>query len=463
MMTDNGYSGSLGWAIADPILRAIVAMGAIYGSYPAMVQAHVLSISLGAAAFQAIGVAGGAGNPLDHMGHGAVGWSIFGTGMVGELLVDIIVWVMDLFILFLMLSSMVGYQICIVLAPLVIPIWVYSGNTGVFGWFFKTVVGALAVPVAVGIGWGVLLVLTHGLDPQRKHETWWMLLPGHFWQRGVQIAFLIAGIWFLWKLIQATTGELFRGQGLLATIFYAQGAMMTSARIARNVMPRGLNNWAYRRFAGANGNPVGRLIMPNATASFVEREHFARLSGIQQVKQLMEGNKSIREVVGGMLTREEYQTRFRSMHAQARSLLAYGNREIASELLSRITPARMEGLPPLVFETLTAGRQYQIAMKVLSYQGSYGANGRDLADHRRFDGQTRLTEAIKLPEAQAMRDLGRAHGVQVNTFDLVPSWDDTPIPPTGGLPRYDPLRDRMIGRRGRGGTLLRVLRVPGTR
>ena len=43
--------------------------------------------------------------------------------------------------LLIVLASLIGLQICIVLAPLFIPLWVYGTDASLFSWFARTVGG----------------------------------------------------------------------------------------------------------------------------------------------------------------------------------------------------------------------------------------------------------------------------------------------------------------------------------
>src|SRR5262245_1671403 len=108
MLAENSFGSSPGWAVADPLLRAVVAAGFVHLSYPAMVVAHSWSESLGLTVYTAFATVGGA-DP-------ARGITAM-TGLSTNGLVTIIQWIYSLYLMVLALGSLVGYQICIVAAP----------------------------------------------------------------------------------------------------------------------------------------------------------------------------------------------------------------------------------------------------------------------------------------------------------------------------------------------------------
>jgi hypothetical protein len=253
MVASNNFSVSPGWAVADPVLRSVVAGTFVHLSYGLMVLGHSGMETVSILLFGKITAAGGVTGIwlLDPAG-AAVAASPSGGG---ALLVDIIHWLFSLYILVMVLASLVGFQVCVVLAPLVIPLWIFSGQNQVFSWFTKTVIGATILPVVVGVGWAVFLDLIHQFSVTQNPSVitifaGWVL----------ELVFVIAGVWFMTRFIKATTGEVFASQNLLSTVFMAEATLMMTNRMAWGAMG---HQTALRAAAGVL-NHGARHYVPHA-------------------------------------------------------------------------------------------------------------------------------------------------------------------------------------------------------
>jgi hypothetical protein len=221
MLANNNFSVSPGWAVADPVLRAIVAATFAHLSWGIMVEVHTVSETLSVLLFGKITSAGGV--------TGA--WLAFpGTNP----LADIVYWLYSIYIFLLFLASLIGYQICVVLAPLAIPFWVYSGQNQVFSWFAKTVAGGLVLPIALAVGWGTIVDMLHVLGVH-NHVS----VQGDIAAWMLEVIFITAGVWFMGKFVKATTGELFSSQNLLSTVFMSEAVLLMSSRMGRSAVGHG--------------------------------------------------------------------------------------------------------------------------------------------------------------------------------------------------------------------------------
>lgn len=413
MVGQSGYSTSLGWSLADPLLRAVVAIGMIRVSFMALVQTHLATTLLGGHLYTGIIGVGGASLGIT-------------TGLTTDLLVTAIQWLYSAFALVLIMASTIAFEVCVILSPLVIPIWVYGRDASVFSWYYKTVLGALALPVAVGVGWGVVVRLTHQLDQNTgdvlphicsaNNAATCSNQPG--WAMIAQLIVLLAGIVFMGKFIRATTGELFSGHGLLTNLFLLESTMLGSGRIlgrAGAFVPQRMALASHRNLSrfGASG------WMPHRVAQWVQDKTTHQVAAVQTARSMMEGSKAVREVVAGLMTPVEFRDRFISLEEQARAMIAHGNMEDASELTSRFTDERKQGLIPVVFDGLPAARKMEIAAQAIAHEGRYGVgSGRGQGDPLRNAGRWRLYDVMRDPMVENIRLLGESLGRQRGVANL---------------------------------------------
>src|SRR5262245_54134029 len=208
-LADSNFSMAPSWALAEPLLRAVVAAAAIHASYDVMALAHVNADHLAHLMYNKMADVGGA-DPA--------GGIFAASGVSPNLLVMLIQWVYTIYLFILMTGSLIGYQTCIVLAPLMIPFWVYSGSATLWMWFARTALGGLVLPSVLGLGWGMEVTLTHQLDGTLLANTAAGVVPGVgtlFLLKGVavaivQILIILAGAWFMGRLVKGTTGEFFQ-------------------------------------------------------------------------------------------------------------------------------------------------------------------------------------------------------------------------------------------------------------
>jgi hypothetical protein len=284
MVASNNFSVSPGWAVADPVLRSVVAGTFVHLSYGLMIFGHSGMESVGVLLFGKITAAGGVTGIwlLDPAGAAVAASPSAG----GALLVDIIHWLFSLYILVMVLASLVGFQVCVVLAPLVIPLWIFSGQNQVFSWFTKTVIGASILPVVVGVGWAVFLDLIHQFSVTQNPSVitifaGWVL----------ELVFVFAGVWFMTRFIKATTGEVFASQSLLSTIFMSEAVFMMSSRMTRGMMGHG----AMTRFSGAVLDRAGKgKYTPHGLVTRAQQEYSGHLGARSAVMERVRTNEPTR-------------------------------------------------------------------------------------------------------------------------------------------------------------------------
>jgi hypothetical protein len=222
LLADNNYSVSVSWAFANPILRFVVFLPIEQLSFPIMVQVHAVSTWLAGLIYLDITNAGGGSASPGLLLNAAV-------ILVIQYLYGVVIYTMAM-------ASLMAYQICIVLAPLLIPLWVYGPDAGLFRWFGRTVVGGLVAPIFIAAGWATVIVIVHQFDQN----------VGSI----IQPLILTVGIWFLAKLLAATSLELFRSTGaisMLQSVFFAESAMSGSLRLAGGLItPRWRERFASK-------------------------------------------------------------------------------------------------------------------------------------------------------------------------------------------------------------------------
>jgi hypothetical protein len=359
MLAHSNYSVSPGWAVADPVLRAIVAATFAHVSYGLMVQTHAAAELLAVLLFGKITAAGGV--------TGA--WLAFPSLGGGFLLADIIYWLYSIYIFFLFLASLIGFQICVVLAPLVIPFWVYSGQNQVFSWFAKTVGGALALPIALAVGWGIVIDMVHQMAVTSPGQQSGLGGPVGLAAWMLTVIVIGAGVWFMSKFVRATTGELFSGH-LLSTLFLAESTLLMSSRLAGAAMPSRMKDAASRRVLGMNRGGW----MPTGLVRGAEQHLMGRTSLVGAARQEIATNGQVRDGVADLLTDAELAQpvliQLQNAHASA---MKGGNLRNAQSIAEQFTDARHEQLLMDAFARLPANRKVEVARQALALSSRAGA------------------------------------------------------------------------------------------
>jgi hypothetical protein len=153
LLTENGFKIPVRKAVLMPLARLILLVGMGQLSYNVLVFAGNASDQLGATLYFAMVGSQGARGLLEALGPdpNPVVW--------------IINWGYTLYAFVLFVASKFAYQFAIVMTPLVLPFYVYWGKEGMkvdpTAWHKDVVVGALTLPIGLGLGWGTMVVLFH--------------------------------------------------------------------------------------------------------------------------------------------------------------------------------------------------------------------------------------------------------------------------------------------------------------
>jgi hypothetical protein len=175
----------------------------------------------------------------------------------------------------MVIASLIGFQVCIVLAPLVIPFWVFSGQNRIFSWFWKTSVGACVLPIAVGTGWGIFLVMVHQFSIYRN-----LSVVAIFAGWVMQLIFICAGVWFMSRFIKETTAEVFSGH-LLSTLFFAGQVLGGGTRLAGAMIPDKMKFQAAQRVMGWNKSGWMPSGLVNSSRNYMSTERAFAEQSIQ--------------------------------------------------------------------------------------------------------------------------------------------------------------------------------------
>jgi hypothetical protein len=426
LMASNNFSVSPGWMVADPFLRAVVASGFIHVSYGLMVLGHSEAEALGIVLFSKITAAGGVTGffLLDPAGV----TNPVATSMTGALLVDIIHWLFSVYVVIMILASLVGFQVCIVLAPLVIPLWVFSGNNEVFGWFTKTTLGSCALPIAVGSGWSIFLVLIHQFSIMNHSVIG--LLAG--WM--MQLVFVCAGIWFMARFLKATTGELFSGH-LLATMFYAQSVLSGSGKLLGGLLPDKTKFGLSQRLMSANSK--GRMpsgLMNSARNYMTTTRNFGEQSLVDAAQ-----NGPMRSASLGWVARQPWgMQRINQTASQllknANASLRQGDVGSAQHWLAALTKPREQEFINFLWRKLSPTERQHLGRHLAGLNVGIGDTG--IAPHTRtaspFAGMpTRISPAYGVPhptshltraETQVGEDIKAGRKVMEGIRDPKTTW-----------------------------------------
>jgi hypothetical protein len=352
MLAHSNYQVSPGWAVADPMLRAVVAIALVHLSYPLLVGLHEVVELVATILFADITAKGG----------------VAGVGLVFpanfNVLTDIIYWLYSIYVFFLFIASLIGYQICVVLAPLVIPIWVYSGQNQVFSWFVKTTGGALILPLAVATGWGVIVDMVHDMSQHFSGSVGGVV--GGVVQWMLTVIVIAAGVWFMGKFVKATTGELFSGH-LLTTMFLAGSVMALGGKALSAATPNVAKHALSRGVAWADSHGAGGLL-PSGMTRAAEGYLARRMGLIGTVKDWARNNQYARHVMIDSMPRQALEEAADHTQNLARSAFERGDMDQGRTYLSWLTPHRAE-LATLAFERMAPADQYRVALRVMSGAG----------------------------------------------------------------------------------------------
>ncbi len=377
-----------GWALADPVLRAIVAIAAISASFQVMVVLHERSLEVAAAAYQAITSAGGS-DPVAGVTSG---------GIVGGIVVLIVQWAYTAVLRLMLLASVLGYQVCIVAAPLFIPLWVYGSDVGLFTWFSRAAGGALVLPLAMGVSWATVVTLTHRSGSGL-----------------VGFAMMTAGVWFMGKLVSATSGELFRNHsfsGAMASLFFTESAILNSMRIGGAVMPVAAHHWVARLTAkGGRGQLQGLM-------QHGERVFTAERGMVSTVLSRLETNSALRRVMAGWIGVERLREHAIIQSRSVRALMRAGNWLGASQLVADFDKANWERGTIGAFNRLPIDQQVKLAYRAVAH----GRTGLGRPDDRAEMVGSRALDAAFGPASIAGQDVRYFRGLLqwMNTAKKVP-------------------------------------------
>jgi hypothetical protein len=375
MLASNNYSAPPGWAVADPVLRAVVAMTFIHLSYGLLVFGHSETEYLGISLFQKITAAGGVTDA----------WVLLPSSSIP--LVDIVHLLFSLYILLLVLASLVGFEVCIVLAPLVIPLWIFSGQNQVFSWFTRNVIGSTLLPIVVGVGWAVFLDMLRNFARQQSPRititpVGGQLLPLPSWDNVLfllggwvpEMVFVCVGVWFMTKFIRATTGEVFASQNLLSTLFLTESVLLMTGRMAGRVLPQRTFDWFATR------RPVQWLNshrwLPHATARFMNAHNLARMSMVGQVANWIQVHGPARNAMAALMTPAELGEGAAVVYNNALAALESGNYNTgegnAATIVEDFSADRQQRIAWEAYRRLPMARQIQLAAATFAKMDSVG-------------------------------------------------------------------------------------------
>jgi hypothetical protein len=331
--------------------------------------------------------------------------------------VDIIHWLFSVYVVIMILASLVGFQVCIVLAPLVIPLWVFSGNNQVFSWFTKTTLGSCALPVAVGSGWGTFLVLIHQFSITNGSVI--NLLAGSM----MQLVFVCAGVWFMARFIKATTGDLFSGH-LLSTMFYAQSVLSGSGRLLGGMLP---DHMKFRLSQGLmSANSKGRMpsgLMNSARNYMTTTRNFGEQSLVDAAQ-----NGPMRSASLGWVARQPWgmqrinQTASQLMK-NANASLRQGDVGSAQHWLAALTKPREQEFINFLWRKLSPTERQHLGRHLAGLDVGIGDTG--VAPHMRVSpayGVPHPTSRLTRAQTEVGQDIAAGRKIMEQIRDLETPW-----------------------------------------
>jgi hypothetical protein len=353
--------------------------------------------------------------------------------------VDIIHWLFSLYVVVMVLASLVGFQVCVVLAPLVIPLWIFSGQNQVFAWFAKTVIGATILPVAVGVGWGVFLDLIHEFSVVQNPSVI-TVLGGSV----LELVFVLAGVWFMTRFIKATTGEVFASQNLLTTIFLMESVGHMTGRMVGRVAPQALVN----AFAAAPGvqRLAARGLLPHRMTQFVNAHNNAQMGLVGQVGSWMQVNSQARKLAAGLMTPRQVQKGadivWDNAVASLRAGNYSGNDSSAAAIVQDFSQARYEKVAWEGFRRLPLAEQVRVSSGVVAHMYTAGLD-QPRIDPLQARGEANLL-ATFAPGTHIGRHLGDAQAIikSQTSGPAVPDTNGTITPKTSPPPIPPPVPRR---------------------
>ena len=158
-------TGVAQWLVTDVLIRGSLGVAAINVSYATLAMLMHSSIVLGAALFDSImsvtlsGFAGPQGL------QNAITLLLTPANLPIPLILETIVM---LYLTALLVASRIAMLFAIAVAPLVIPLWAYSGESSLIVWWLRIVGQGLLVPIVMGALFGVALVVVNavnGIEP----------------------------------------------------------------------------------------------------------------------------------------------------------------------------------------------------------------------------------------------------------------------------------------------------------
>jgi hypothetical protein len=410
MLVDNNFGSSPGWAIADPLLRAVVAAAGVHLSFPVMAAAHGMSEQLGMTIYSHLASSGGI-NPTA----GLLGTAGGGGGL--NPLVWIIQWLYTVYVFVLILASLVGYQICMILAPLVIPLWVHSGQNSLFMWFAKTAGGALILPVIVGVGWGAIVAMTHQLDITSAESVW--LPMKMIAATTIELVFIAAGVWFMGGFIKGTTGELFGSRGVLGTLFLAEATLLMTTRMAGAAMPQGAAYAATRKFAGL----MSKGWMPRGLARMAHNVSSEQIGRVMQLTSLLETDGAARRIVARFMGPQIGQFT-KVMRDSIAADIVNGNVHTAAQKAAWFNKENWEQLSWQAYRQMPIQEKWKLAEQMWSYMSNTGLGNSQL---KAMEDQGRAAlwhYGVNSPAGREINEMGRELGRRIH-----PAQPPTPMPP----------------------------------
>jgi hypothetical protein len=143
------------------IIRAALGVGAINVSYAALAMLMHSSIVVGGALFDNIMAVTTAGAGGEAGLRAAIGGILSPANLPIPLILETLVL---LYLTGLLLASRVAIIFAIAVAPLVVPLWIVTGQTSIVGWWLKLVGQGLLVPIVMGALFAVALVVIQAVN-----------------------------------------------------------------------------------------------------------------------------------------------------------------------------------------------------------------------------------------------------------------------------------------------------------